>query len=63
MARLSCRTTAWLCIGLAAAAVGAERKTPVELGRIPWLRDYAAGAARAKEDKKPLLLLFQEVPG
>ena len=36
-----------------------ETKQPVELGRIAWLRDLAD----ARGAEKPLLLLFQEVPG
>ncbi len=38
-------------------------KTPPELGRVPFLRDYAAAVAQAKKEKKPLLVLFDEVPG
>lgn len=38
-------------------------KTPPELGRVPFLRDYAAAVAKAKADKKPLFVLFDEVPG
>ncbi|EGD76997.1 hypothetical protein PTSG_12573 [Salpingoeca rosetta] len=34
-----------------------------ELGKVPWLRDYAAGLKKAHEENKPVLLLFQEVPG
>jgi hypothetical protein len=36
---------------------------PVELGQVNWLRDYAQARARAKEAKKPLVVLFDEVPG
>lgn len=36
---------------------------PVELGRVDWLRDYDAGLARSEDTGKPMLLLFQEVPG
>jgi transcription termination factor Rho len=41
----------------------AEAKAPPELGRVPFLRDYAAAVAKAKADKKPLFVLFDEVPG
>jgi hypothetical protein len=34
-----------------------------ELGDVAWLRDYARGLALAAEQRKPVLLLFQEVPG
>ena len=34
-----------------------------ELGEIAWQRDYDRGLALAAEQGKPVLLLFQEVPG
>lgn len=36
---------------------------PVELGAVHWLRDLDAGTAQARQSGKPLLILFQEVPG
>jgi hypothetical protein len=36
---------------------------PVELGKVNWLRDLDAGTAEAEKTGKPLLILFQEVPG
>jgi hypothetical protein len=36
---------------------------PVELGRVKWHRDFEAAARQARETGKPILLLFQEVPG
>ena len=36
---------------------------PPELGKITWERDLDAGLARARETGKPVLLLFDEVPG
>ncbi len=36
---------------------------PVELGTVKWGRDYEAGLKTVKESGKPMLLLFQEVPG
>ncbi len=35
----------------------------VELGAVAWLRDRDAAFERAKTEKKPLVVLFQEVPG
>lgn len=35
----------------------------VELGKVNWGRDYDAALAAAKQEKKPVFLLFQEVPG
>ena len=37
--------------------------TPPELGRVTFLRDYTVASTKAKADKKPLLVLFDEVPG
>ncbi len=36
---------------------------PVELGRVAWERDFDRATARAEREQKPILLLFQEVPG
>ena len=40
-----------------------SQKLPPELGRIPFSRDYAAAVKQAKAEKKPLFVLFDEVPG
>ncbi len=34
-----------------------------ELGDVSWLRDFGQAQALARTDGKPILLLFQEVPG
>lgn len=36
---------------------------PVELGQVEWIRDFESGVTQAKSKNKPLLVLFQEVPG
>ncbi len=36
---------------------------PEELGNVNWLRDYDKAVASSKETGKPILILFQEVPG
>jgi len=36
---------------------------PEELGAVNWLRDYDQAVASAKKTNKPILILFQEVPG
>lgn len=38
-------------------------KQPEELGKVQWLRDLDAGKAQSEKSGKPILLLFQEVPG
>ncbi len=49
--------------GLLAAPVASTRATPVELGDIEWRRDFAAATEEAHRAKRPLLVLFDEVPG
>jgi len=41
----------------------ANSQNPEELGTVLWLRDLNAGQAEAKKTGKPILILFQEVPG
>ncbi len=36
---------------------------PVELGQVDWIRNYDEATAKAKQQNKPMLVLFQEVPG
>ena len=36
---------------------------PVELGRVRWMRGYAAAQERAAREGLPLVVLFDEVPG
>ena len=40
-----------------------EPENPIELGKVAWLRDFELATERAKKEQKPLLILFQEVPG
>lgn len=47
----------------AGGAAADEKKPPVEFGAVEWLRTIEAGEAAAKERKRPMLVLFQEVPG
>jgi len=35
----------------------------IELGKVNWLRNLKTGQLKSKESGKPLLILFQEVPG
>lgn len=34
-----------------------------ELGKVSWYRDYDTAVQQAKKQNKPILILFQEVPG
>lgn len=36
---------------------------PVEIGTVRWNRDYDAALKQSRENGKPVLALFQEVPG
>ena len=36
---------------------------PVELGKVKWLRNMGQAVQRSKAEQKPILILFQEVPG
>ena len=36
---------------------------PTELGKVSWYRDYDQALKSSKESGKPVLILFQEVPG
>ena len=58
MKRLLTVSLLLLCAGITAPA-----KTPVELGNVKWIRDIDEGVAKAKKAQKPILVLFQEVPG
>lgn len=41
----------------------APAESPAELGRVNWGRDLDAALKSSRRDERPLLLLFQEVPG
>jgi len=41
----------------------AKPDQPEELGAVHWLRDIDIAVAQSKEKNKPILILFQEVPG
>ena len=54
---------------LTLSSAAGEDKTPLpfpgppELGMVHWSRDLDASLARARKSGKPVLVLFQEVPG
>jgi hypothetical protein len=43
--------------------VAGQVDQPVELGQVKWQRNFEIGLAESKRTGKPVLLLFQEVPG
>ncbi len=59
-----------LCVFLIAGTTStlfASRTNPgnqdEELGRVSWYRDYNEAMALSKKQNKPVLILFQEIPG
>ena len=38
-------------------------KNPVELGKVKWLRNLKDSLSEARKTGKPVLIMFQEVPG
>jgi hypothetical protein len=56
--------TGFLLLTLAPAILFAEEPTPPEeFGKVVFQRDYSAAVKQAKADKKPLFVLFDEIPG
>ena len=45
------------------AVLPLSAQSPKELGAVKWQRDFDAALADAKKKSKPVLVLFQEVPG
>jgi hypothetical protein len=45
------------------SARAAEPRPPEEFGKVTFLRDYDAAVKKAKADRKPLFVLFDEIPG
>lgn len=41
----------------------AQNNQPEELGKVQWLRNYDQALAAAKQQKKPVFIVFQEIPG
>lgn len=39
------------------------QNNPIELGAVHWLRSYDETQTKSKKEGKPILILFQEVPG
>lgn len=50
-------------LSLAAAPAGAPTANPRELGRVHWGRDLSAALAASGASGRPVLALFQEIPG
>jgi hypothetical protein len=40
-----------------------SQQNPVELGNVHWLRSYDDAIQKSKAESRPILILFQEIPG
>ncbi|MEM9585808.1 MAG: VPGUxxT family thioredoxin-like (seleno)protein, type 2 [Planctomycetota bacterium] len=54
---------AFTFLTLSARGVEADEKNPTEIGLVDWNRDLDAALAESQARGKPVLVLFQEVPG
>ncbi|MFN0215785.1 MAG: VPGUxxT family thioredoxin-like (seleno)protein, type 2 [Saprospiraceae bacterium] len=45
------------------AIAHSAKEGPIELGKVHWLRELDAGRVESQKSGKPILILFQEVPG
>jgi len=52
-----------LALGLGATAALGSGDAPPEFGTIQWGRKLEPGLEKAARSDRPVLLLFQEVPG
>ena len=50
-------------IGINMNAQKTNQSNQIELGKVNWLRDYQTALEKSKQENKPILILFQEVPG
>src|SRR6187551_2627078 len=41
----------------------AAQNNPIELGDVHWLRSFEEAQIKSKKEGKPILILFQEIPG
>lgn len=41
----------------------AAQNNPIELGDVHWLRSFDEAQVKSKKEGKPILILFQEIPG
>lgn len=57
---------AWVLLGPVPAGTGALKaaeRQAVEVGAVKWERDFQGALNKSRKSGKPVLLLFQEVPG
>ncbi len=54
---------AFLILSLVGLSLPSDAASPIETGTVRWTRDHDAALQQAKQQGKPVLVLFQEVPG
>jgi len=63
---ITCISVLVLCFSFL-TSTAQERTNPLqqdqELGKVSWYRDYDVATSLSKKENKPVLILFQEVPG
>lgn len=53
-----------IVLAICATAHGSQAaQNPVEVGNVNWGRDFDAALRMSADSGKPVLVLFQEVPG
>jgi len=52
-----------VCLSFTKTNANPSSNNPIELGEVNWIRSLDKGIETAKKSKKPIFLLFQEVPG
>jgi hypothetical protein len=57
------KITSFIITLLITFTLQAQTPSPEELGKVNWLRNYDKALAAAKQNNKPIFVLFQEVPG
>ena len=56
--------TIFIIIAIGATAFGGETiRIPIEVGDVRWGRDFDIALESSAKNGKPVLVLFQEVPG
>lgn len=53
-----------IVLTISVTAYGAQTSNkPIEIGDVRWGRDFDAALEKSAEESKPVLVLFQEIPG
>lgn len=56
--------TLFTVLAVALTAYGGQTtKNPIEVGDVQWGRDFDAALENSAASGKPVLILFQEIPG